>query len=186
MKTPVKREALRGLAKKAAYRKNGRALGSAERTASCSAESSRMDTTVDRSATMWGRNLEDSGSGFGARTGALHVWHHCGRSEKGRKLSIPSGWIEATRCWSLWAILQPSIVAAVVAPLITTGLGAIIIARLSSVSARSQKRKEFDLATLEQFQRLYGEFFALYHLGTILNKVNSLTLKKLPMISSKI
>ncbi len=76
----------------------------------------------------------------------------------------PSGWIEATKCWGLWAILQPSIVSAVVAPVITTGLGAIIIARLSSVWARSQKRKELDLATLEQFQRLYGEFFALYHL----------------------
>jgi hypothetical protein len=56
--------------------------------------------------------------------------------------------------------LQPSIVAAV----ITTVFGGVIILILSSAWARSQKRKEFDLATLEQFQRLYGEFFALYHL----------------------
>ena len=72
----------------------------------------------------------------------------------------PSDWVEAMRCWGYWSVLQPSIVAAVV----TTVFGGVIIGILSSAWTRSQKRKEFDLATLEQFQRLYGEFFALYHL----------------------
>ncbi len=49
----------------------------------------------------------------------------------------PSGWIEVMRCWGSWLVLQPSIVAA----LITTVFGGVIIGILSSVWTRSQKRK---------------------------------------------
>ena len=79
---------------------------------------------------------------------------------KDTSCETPNSLLDATRCFTSWLVVQPAIIAAVISTLI----GGLIVGVISSRWARSQKLRELDFATLEQFQQLYGEFFALYHL----------------------
>jgi hypothetical protein len=72
----------------------------------------------------------------------------------------PTTVAEGLRCLSSWVAVQPAIIAAVISTLI----GGLIVSVLSSRWTKTQKQRELDFSTLEQFQQLYGEFFALYHL----------------------
>jgi hypothetical protein len=53
-----------------------------------------------------------------------------------------------------------SLIMPLIPAVITTVFGGLIV----FFWQRAQKRKELAVETLAQFQRLYGEFFALYHL----------------------